>query len=305
MNTTVLLRAAFVIVAANLYGCNALLFRQHPLSRHHHQRNCNKRPTTTSTTFLSVTPSPPSSNINILTNSTLIYFPLPGRGEAIRLALTISNIPFYDHRVPFRSWGRTKSTTTWGTLPVLELSDGTTRLGQSRSILRFVGKYAGLYPTSTSDDDNDDVDNFLRAQRIDELMDALEDLGTAVSGIGAGLKKDQMEAERLLDATKEDGVVYGMLDKIDGFIEEMGNNNYAVGGNSLTIADLLTFTSMGRLVGGVYFGIPSTVCDPFENIQKVRRMVGQDPRVMDWYDERERVGKLSPAEQVLSGCRDL
>jgi len=297
-------------VAANLYGCNALSFRQHLLSRHHHhQRNSNKHPTmTTPKTSLSMTPSPHSSDVNILTNSTLIYFPLPGRGEAIRLALTISDIPFIDYRVPFRSWGATKSKTTWGTLPLLELSDGTTRLGQSRSILRFVGKYTGLYPsttTTTSDNDNDDVHNFLRAQRIDELMDALEDLGTAVSGIGMGLNKDQMEAARLLDATKEDGVVYGMLDKIDGFIEGMGNNSYAVGGNSLTIADLLTFTSMGRLVGGVYFGIPSTVCDPFENIQKVRKMVGQDPRVMDWYDERERVGKLSPAEQVLSGCRDL
>lgn len=318
------------IAAANLFGCNAMIaFRQqhqHPLFHHNNAIRdqtyfngpCRTTASTTTTTFLSaVKLSPPTSHLssfffnnnstNILTNSKLIYFPLPGRGEAIRLALTISNISFTDHRIPFRSWGSEKTTTIWGTLPILELSsdDGSTttctRLGQSRSILRFVGKHTGLYPTTTS---IDGVDAYLYAQRIDELMDALEDLGTAVGGVGVGLEKEDLEVTRKLDATKENGVVYGMLHKIDTFIAEMGNNNYAVG-NSLTIADLLTFTSMGRLAGGVYFGIPATVCDPFENIQNVRRKVGQDQRVREWYDERKRVGKLSPAEQVLSNCRDM
>ena len=334
-----MLRVTMMIVAAHSLRCHALL-GQHPIQQQ--RRNCNTNHhhhhimlTTTTSTLLSATPSPspPSSKSinsnNPLTNSTLIYFPLPGRGEAIRLALTISNIPFNDHRVPFRSWGNTKPTTPWGTLPILELSDSsdgdggtTTRLGQSRSILRFVGKYTGLYPTTITSDDDDDINiNYLHTQRIDELMDALEDLGAAISGIGIGLEKDEMEAVRLLDATTEGGMLYGMLTKIDTFIQEMGQEVVVVGdndneddtnynyyyavGNSLTIADLLTFTSMGRLAGGVYSGIPSTVCDPFQNIQKVRRVVGRDPRVMDWYDERGRVGKLTPAEQVLSDCRDL
>ena len=78
-------------------------------------------------------------------------------------------------------------------------------------------------------------------------------------------------------------------------------------GAEMSIASILTFTSMGRLVGGVYFGVPPTVCDPFANIQAVRKTVGGHPAVVGWYDARiaqqKSPGSLSPAEQVLVGCR--
>ena len=52
--------------------------------------------------------------------------------------------------------------------------------------------------------------------------------------------------------------------------------------------------------------VPPTVCDPFPNIQAVRRTVGSDPAVVAWYRARvEGGGKLSPAEAVLVGCRDM
>ena len=74
-------------------------------------------------------------------------------------------------------------------------------------------------------------------------------------------------------------------------------------------ASILTFVTLGRAVGGVFFGVPPTVCDPFPNIQAVRRTVGSDPAVVAWYDARvvqqKSLTSLSPAEQVLVGCRDL
>ena len=81
-----------------------------------------------------------------LAGATLHFFPLSGRAEATRLALTIGGIPFEDRRFQFAEWGKLKPTTQWATVPVLELRDGT-RIGQARSILRLVGKATGLYPS--------------------------------------------------------------------------------------------------------------------------------------------------------------
>lgn len=229
---------------------------------------------------------------SMLTGCKIIYFGIPGRGEAIRLALAIGGVKFEDKRVPFPAWGKIKPTTPWGTLPVLELADGL-QISQARSVLRFVGKYTGLYPSDQ-----------LVAQRVDELMDALEDLGAIISNVGQGLSRDDQEAARLM-AVSDGGVVYNLLKSIDEFIEVNGTGGYAVG-NEMNIASILTFTNIGRLVGGVFYGVPPTVCDPFPNIQLVRKTVGCTPAVVAWYDARiEKQKSLSPAEQILVSCRNM
>lgn len=229
---------------------------------------------------------------SVLTGSKLTYFGIPGRGEAIRLALAIGGIAFEDNRVPFQKWGSVKPTTPWGTIPVLELRDGS-QLAQARSILRFVGKHTNLYPADP-----------IEAQRVDELMDALEDLGVTITNVGQGLPKEELEGARIL-ALSDGGAVYNSLAKIDAFIEANGKDGYAVGAE-MNIASILTFTNLGRLVGGVYFGVPPTVCNPFVNIQRVRKTIGSHPAIVEWYDARVKQNKsLSPAEQVLMGCRDL
>lgn len=234
------------------------------------------------------------SDSSVLTGSKLSYFGIPGRGEAIRLTLAISGVQFEDNRVPFPAWGKMKPTTPWGTLPILELSDGT-QLAQTRSILRFVGKHTGLYPAG---------DERL-AQRIDEMMDVLEDLGDTITKTGKDLPKEEMKVARLA-AVSNGGAVYNLLSKIDTFIEANSEGSgYAVG-TEMNIASILTFTHMGRLVGGVYIGIPPTVCDPFPNIQKVRKTVGCYPAVIEWYNARlEGQPSLSPAERVLVDCRNM
>ena len=121
------------------------------------------------------------------------------------------------------------------------------------------------------------------------------------------LTRMKQEAARLA-AVSEGGAVHAFLAKIDRFIEDHGTGGYAVGGG-MNIASLATFTSTGRLVGGVYFGVPPTACDPFANIQAVRKTVGRHPAVVGWYEARivqqQSLESLSPAEQVLVGCRDM
>jgi glutathione S-transferase len=58
----------------------------------------------------------------------------------------------------------------FGQLPALEVEDGRI-ICQSAAILRFVGRYAGLYPN----------DDFVAAAIIDSLMDEEIDLFTGLS----------------------------------------------------------------------------------------------------------------------------
>mmetsp|Transcript_46590 Transcript_46590/g.150284 ORF Transcript_46590/g.150284 Transcript_46590/m.150284 type:complete len:282 (-) Transcript_46590:95-940(-) len=227
---------------------------------------------------------------SVLSGCKLSYFGIPGRAEAIRLSLAIGGVDFEDKRIPFPEWGKVKHTTPWATAPVLELADGS-ELAQARSILRFVGRHAGLYPADP-----------LAAQRADELMDALEDLGAIVTSVGQGLPKEEQEAARRA-AVAEGGSVYDFLARLEKFVAAHGVGGHAVG-DELDVASILTFTALGRLVGGVYFGVPPTACDPFPRLQAVRKTVGAHPAVVAWY--RARVAQtslesLSPAERVLAG----
>ena len=50
----------------------------------------------------------------LLNGSELMYFPLQGRGESIRLALTIAEVNFVDKRLPGKLWSAEKSKTVRG-----------------------------------------------------------------------------------------------------------------------------------------------------------------------------------------------
>ena len=65
----------------------------------------------------------------------LTYFHLPGRGEVIRLMLTLGDLQFEDKRISFKEWPQKKSGAPWGTVPMLKLPDGTLKVlveGQNR-----------------------------------------------------------------------------------------------------------------------------------------------------------------------------
>src|SRR5690348_14572932 len=99
----------------------------------------------------------------------LTYFDFDGgRGEPARLALHIGGVAFEDHRIPGKDWPALRDQTPFLGLPTLEV-DGQA-VSQSNSINRYVGKLAGLYP-------KDDW----QALMCDEVMDAVEDIGTQIA----------------------------------------------------------------------------------------------------------------------------
>ena len=209
----------------------------------------------------------------------LTYFNTPGRGETIRLALTIGAIAFTDHRIPESPL----AATPFGSVPILMLADGT-RLTQQRSILRFIGKETGLLPSDA-----------LQAYRVDELMDTVEDAFVKVSAAGLG-KLEQgeqiaFEAARLWEVVA--GSAAALLASIDAHIAAHGTGGFAVG-NSLTIADVHLFTTTGMLTSGLLDGVPVTILDRFDHILACRRHVANHPAVKNWYNVEAFKGRLAP-----------
>ena len=208
---------------------------------------------------------------SLLAGSKLSYFPIPGRGESVRLALHLSGVDWIDNRVPGKDWGQLKPSTPWGKMPVLELADGS-NLSQQRSLLRFIGKLNGLYPEDP-----------MVAYRVDELMDIVDDVAVLTNSVGQGLEQSQKEAARLESATN--GSVAAILGKIDGFIASQGSNGFAVG-STLTVADLIVACHLPMVSCGLFDGVPTTTLDRYPSICSVRKKVMTEARIMEYYAGR-------------------
>lgn len=115
----------------------------------------------------------------------LYYFDIKGKGEAIRLLCAYANLTLEDYRLQLHD--RTEfqqlkenGTLPFGQVPLLEVDDGQMKhkLVQSCAILRYLGKLAGLYPSSSNNNGNDDI----LAAQIDAVMDQATDafVGTTV-----------------------------------------------------------------------------------------------------------------------------
>jgi glutathione S-transferase len=95
------------------------------------------------------------------------------QGEAIRLACAYGKLPLEDVRLNAEEFQAMKSNGTlkFGQLPALSIDDDRNILFQSASIMRFVGRYAGLYP----------LENFELAASIDAIIDEEIDLFTGLA----------------------------------------------------------------------------------------------------------------------------
>ncbi|GLE07065.1 hypothetical protein PINS_up016934 [Pythium insidiosum] len=95
----------------------------------------------------------------------LTYFKIDERGSAVRAALHVASIPFEDERIPFdETFHAIKHKFPFEKVPVLEV-DGEV-IAESQAMLRFVGRFGGLYP----------VNNPELALLIDEVLGAYDDM---------------------------------------------------------------------------------------------------------------------------------
>ena len=209
---------------------------------------------------------------------TLYYFKIPfWRAEVTRLSLYIGDIPFEDYRIEgndydkFRKTGElpNKKIAPFKQLPVLDV-DGKI-FAQTGAIARFCGKLSGLYPK------NDDY----KAALIDQIIEGAQDINYLVTLSGRDKDLERKKIARDILATRH-------LPKWFQFLEDLLKQNtesiYFVGGD-LTIADLAIWRLLGWLKSGMLDGVPSTILDNYENLNKLREQIYKNPKVIKWMNE--------------------
>ena len=199
----------------------------------------------------------------------LTYFDFDGgRGEPIRIAFHAAGIDFEDHRISFDEFMKTRGDMRFTCAPELEV-DGVT-VTQSNSMLRYVGKMAGLYP----EDD-------LQALYCDEAMDAVEDLLHQIVQT-FGLEGDELNAarEKLADGWLT-VFVNGLAD-----ILERGSGEYFAD-NRLTVADLKVYVQIRSLRAGTLDHVPTDFVDKLApSLVAHEERIGNDPIVTAYYAAR-------------------
>ena len=174
----------------------------------------------------------------------LTYFDFDGgRGEPARLTLAIAGIEFEDHRIPLETWADRKSQTPLHALPVLEV-DGV-EITQSNTIIRYLGKLANLYPADPWE-----------AALCDEVMDAIEDIGTQI--VATFSIKDDVQKRGARERLSE-GSIPLYLARLDSELARRGGEYFA--DHRLTVADLKAFVWIRHLRSGKLDYIPPDLPD--------------------------------------------
>jgi len=201
----------------------------------------------------------------------LTYFDLDGsRGEVARLAMHLAGIAFEDKRIAGKDWPALRDSTPFQSLPVLEV-DGKV-IAQSNTINRYLGKLAGLYP-------KDDW----QAARVDEVMDAVEDIiimiGTTFALEGEAKKK----AREALAA----GSIAHFLRQFEARLKAGGGEWFVE--NRLTVADLKCYLLVRWLKTGVLDHIPADIVDQHAPLlAKHLERVESQPKIAAYYAARRK-----------------
>lgn len=200
----------------------------------------------------------------------LDYFDFDGgRGEVARIALSMANVEFDDHRIPLAEWKSEKKNEPLLAVPVLHV-DGVP-ITQSNSINRFTGRLAGLYPEDP-----------VQALRCDEVMDAVEDM--IVKVVPTFFMEDEAEKKAAREKLS-DGEIKLYLEYFQSLLERSSGDYFV--DDHFTIADLKVFLWTRNLRSGTLDYIPTDIVE--KNAPKVaehRDRIAAEPGVRNYYDGR-------------------
>ena len=198
----------------------------------------------------------------------LTYFDLDGgRGEVIRLALALGQVPFEDDRVSRERFQQIQGELPYGALPVLYV-DGAP-LGQSNAIARYVGKLSDLYPKDP-----------WQAAYCDEVLETVEEVSTEI-GATMSLPDEEKKIRRQALA----GRLVKFMRGLESRLKEGGAHFYA--NKTLTVADLKSADLVQWLSSGILDHIPKDVVSEnaptvFQHAERVKN----DPRIKAYYAAR-------------------
>ncbi len=194
----------------------------------------------------------------------LTYFDAPvSRGEECRLALHLAGVEFDDNRVKFADWPATKSSTPFGSVPVLEWP-GHSPLAHSNAILVLIGRMHDLHPK-----------DLFKAARHEALMEHVEDMRHHV---GPTLRMDDAEKKRV-----REGLVASYLPVWAANTEKQLGDGPFVGGTKLHVVDLKLHMAVRWFSGGKVDHIPATIFAAYPKLTRIHDAVRDHAGVKAWY----------------------
>mmetsp|Transcript_58830 Transcript_58830/g.93042 ORF Transcript_58830/g.93042 Transcript_58830/m.93042 type:complete len:201 (-) Transcript_58830:6-608(-) len=192
----------------------------------------------------------------------LTYFDAAGRAFALRVSLfgAFGKDGWDDNRIKYDDWAELKPKTPLGSVPVFTLADGT-EIVQTDSIQRWAARQAGLYP--------EDLNASL-------LCDSIT--CTCFEALNKGPPSSDKEGRENYAA--------GFLTQVCTYLEgKLQNEQWVLGGDSLTLADLMVFTVSDMILTDDWTHIPASFLNGFPKMKEHNERVKKNALVAKYLTE--------------------
>jgi len=206
----------------------------------------------------------------------LIYFDIPGKGEAIRLACAYARVPLEDHRITTEQFQKMKASgeLKFGQVPALVVDDKHTLI-QSASIMRFLGRLTGLHPQCD-----------IQAALVDAIVDQEADM---FLGLTASRYRERFGFGCLDDATVtqvrkslNDEVLPRHLTFLERLLRE-SSTPYLANTERPSIADFIIVPRLQWLQSGANDGISRDILRAFPGVQAYIKNFLKLPEIAAYY----------------------
>jgi len=194
----------------------------------------------------------------------LTYFPAKGRGEVIRILLSLAGEEFEDERISGEDWAKFKPQTPLKAMPVLSMK-GRPLVCQTNAICRYLARKYGFYGCNPWEE-----------LLVDEVVEAVQDLVS--EKVKAFFEKDENKkaelAKSFLENTLPKFLDYFRLRSKDA------KNGYIVG-SKITLADVMVFSFVD-----MQFSTGQTFFEEYPEIMKHYELIKSNPKIAAWLETR-------------------
>ena len=200
----------------------------------------------------------------------LFYWPIPGRAEAARVALSLAKLDWEDVPLTVELYASMKEQgeLPWGMVPLLKTPDG--GLAESVAILRFLGHQCGLVP-----------EHAFMAAKVDEFMDGIGPYFSILDGtFGIDDVNERTKAREALFLP--DGKGTKGLEMLEQKITA-SSTVWIAGTTEMSIADLMVFTYAFGLFSGNFDGVHASVLSDYPVLLAYHDAIANEPRIQAHY----------------------
>ena len=202
----------------------------------------------------------------------LFYWPIPGRAEASRVALSLSNLDWEDVALTGEMFASMKNNgeLPWGMVPFLRTPHG--GLAESVAILRYLGHMCNLVPKDA-----------YMAAKVDEFIDGASPHFSILEGtFGIEDVEQRTKAREALFHPEAKGTQ--ALNLLEKKISE-SSTQWIAGTDEMSIADLMVFTYTFGLFSGNFDGVNASVLSDYPTLLEYHDLVANEPRILAHYSK--------------------